>query len=65
MQNVTILGSTGTIGAQTLDVIARHPQRYQVFALTANTNVSVLLKQCLDFKPKYAVLLDAAAAAYC
>ena len=63
MQNVTILGSTGTIGAQTLDVIARHPQRYQVFALTANTNVSVLLKQCLDFKPKYAVLLDAAAAA--
>ena len=63
MQNVTILGSTGTIGAQTLDVIARHPQRYQVFALTANTNVSVLLKQCLDFKPKYAVLLDKAAAA--
>lgn len=63
MQNVTILGSTGTIGAQTLDVIARHPQRYQVFALTANTNVSVLLKQCLDFKPKYAVLLDVAAAA--
>lgn len=63
MQNVTILGSTGTIGAQTLDVIARHPQRYQVFALTANTNVSVLLKQCLDFKPKYAVLLDEAAAA--
>lgn len=63
MQNVTILGSTGTIGAQTLDVIARHPHRYQVFALTANTNVSVLLKQCLDFKPKYAVLLDEAAAA--
>ena len=63
MQNVTILGSTGTIGAQTLDVIARHPQRYQVFALTANTNVSVLLKQCLAFKPKYAVLLDVAAAA--
>lgn len=62
MQNITILGSTGTIGAQTLDVIARHPQRYQVFALTANTNVSVLLKQCLDFKPKYAVLLDKIAA---
>jgi len=63
MQNVTILGSTGTVGAQTLDVIARHPQRYQVYALTANTNVSVLLKQCLEFKPKYAVLLDEAAAA--
>jgi 1-deoxy-D-xylulose-5-phosphate reductoisomerase len=63
LQNITILGSTGTIGTQTLDVIARHPQRYQVFALTANTNVSVLLKQCLDFKPKYAVLLGEAAAA--
>lgn len=62
MQNVTILGSTGTIGAQTLDVIARHPTRYQVFALTANTNVSVLLKQCLHFKPKYAVMLNQASA---
>ena len=62
MQNVTILGSTGTIGEQTLDVIARHPQRYKVFALTANTNIKVLLKQCLDFEPKYAVLLDETAA---
>ncbi|MFW5440004.1 MAG: 1-deoxy-D-xylulose-5-phosphate reductoisomerase [Methylophilaceae bacterium] len=62
MQNVTILGSTGTIGVQTLDVIARHAQDYQVFALAANSNVDVMLQQCLDFKPKYAVLLDANAA---
>ncbi|MEE9330737.1 MAG: 1-deoxy-D-xylulose-5-phosphate reductoisomerase [Methylophilaceae bacterium] len=62
MQNVTILGSTGTIGLQTLDVIARHVQDYRVFALAANTNVDVMLQQCLAFKPKYAVLLDAGAA---
>lgn len=59
---MTILGSTGTIGVQTLDVIARHAQDYQVFALAANSNVDVMLQQCLDFKPKYAVLLDANAA---
>lgn len=62
MQNITILGSTGTIGEQTLDVIARHPQRYKVFALTANTNTKVMLQQCLDFQPQYAVMLDATAA---
>ncbi len=62
MQNITILGSTGTIGEQTLDVIARHAQRYKVFALTANTNTKVMLQQCLDFQPQYAVMLDAAAA---
>ena len=62
MQHVTILGSTGTIGEQTLDVIARHAQRYKVFALTANTNVKVMLQQCLDFKPTVAVMLDASAA---
>lgn len=62
LQNVTILGSTGTIGQQTLDVIARHSHAYQVFALAANTNVDGLLKQCLQFKPTFAVLLDEAAA---
>ncbi|MDG1097245.1 MAG: 1-deoxy-D-xylulose-5-phosphate reductoisomerase [Methylophilaceae bacterium] len=62
MQNITILGSTGTVGEQTLDVIARHPQRYKVFALTANTNTKVMLQQCLDFQPQYAVMLGAAAA---
>ncbi len=62
MQNVTILGSTGTIGLQTLDVIARHANEYAVFALAANSNVDALLKQCLVVKPKFAVLLDENAA---
>lgn len=62
MQNVTILGSTGTIGQQTLDVIKRHPERFKAFALAANHNVDCLLQQCLAFNPQYAVLLDAHAA---
>lgn len=62
MQNVTILGSTGTIGQQTLDVIARHPSDYRVYALAANSSVAALLKQCLLFKPEVAVLLDDQAA---
>ncbi len=62
MQNVTILGSTGTIGLQTLDVIARHANKYKVFALAANSNVDSLFKQCLEFKPEIAVLLDDKAA---
>ena len=62
IQNITILGSTGTIGQQTLDVIARHANSYKVYALAANSNVSALLKQCLQFKPTFAVLLDEKAA---
>ena len=62
VQNVTILGSTGTIGLQTLDVIARHANEYKVFALAANSNVDALLQQCLQFKPEIAVLLDEKAA---
>ena len=62
MQQVTILGSTGTIGLQTLDVIARHVNEYKVYALAANSNVDALLKQCLQFKPQFAVLLDEKAA---
>ena len=62
MQQVTILGSTGTIGLQTLDVIARHANEYKVFALAANTNVDALLAQCLQYKPEFAVLLDEKAA---
>jgi 1-deoxy-D-xylulose-5-phosphate reductoisomerase len=62
LQNVTILGSTGTIGLQTLDVIARHANEYKVFALAANSKVDALLKQCLEFKPVFAVLLDEKAA---
>lgn len=62
MQNVTILGSTGTIGLQTLDVISRHPERFNAYALAAHQNVESLFKQCLTYKPNYAVLLDKLAA---
>lgn len=59
MQNVTILGSTGTIGQQTLDVIKQHAEKYKVYALAAHTNVDSLFAQCIAFQPRYAVLLDA------
>jgi len=62
LQNITVLGSTGTIGLQTLDVIARHAEDYQVYALAANSNVKVMLEQCVAFNPKFAVLLDENAA---
>ena len=61
-QRVTILGSTGSIGVNTLDVISRHPQRYEVFALSANRQVDAMLKQCAQFKPRYAVMVDDSAA---
>ena len=63
MQNISVLGSTGTIGQQTLDVISRHSDKYSVYALAANTNVDGLLKQCLEHQPKFAVLLDEKAGA--
>lgn len=59
IRQVTLLGSTGSIGESTLDVIARHPDRFQAFALTANKNVAKMLSQCERFQPKYAVMLDA------
>ena len=62
-QAITILGSTGSIGVNTLDVIARNPERYRVFALSANNNVEVLAQQCLAFKPEFAVMQDEAAGA--
>jgi 1-deoxy-D-xylulose-5-phosphate reductoisomerase len=62
MQRITILGSTGSIGTSTLDVVARHPGRFQVHALTANRQADLLFRQCQQFKPKYAVLLDEKAA---
>jgi 1-deoxy-D-xylulose-5-phosphate reductoisomerase len=61
-QQITILGATGSIGVSTLDVVSRHPQRYQVFALTAHSNVVVMLGQCRQFQPQYAVMMDADAA---
>ena len=63
MDTLTILGSTGSIGVSTLDVVARHPERYRIVALTAHKQDEVLLQQCLRFKPRYAVLMDEAAAA--
>jgi 1-deoxy-D-xylulose-5-phosphate reductoisomerase len=60
---VAILGSTGSIGVSTLDVLTRHPDRFSVFALTANSNIQKLLAQCLIHRPRYAVLGHAAAAA--
>lgn len=62
MQSVTVLGSTGSIGKSTLDVLARHPQRYQVLALTANSQVALLLQQVIQFQPRFAVMRDADAA---
>lgn len=61
-QAVTILGATGTIGVNTLDVLSRHPDDFTVFALTANTNVEKLLEQCKQCQPDYAVMQDTAAA---
>ena len=55
-QRVTILGSTGSIGVSTLDVIAKHPQRFEVFALSADTRVDLMLEQCVCFKPMFAVM---------
>ncbi|MCZ8295116.1 MAG: 1-deoxy-D-xylulose-5-phosphate reductoisomerase [Hylemonella sp.] len=59
-QRVAILGSTGSIGTSTLDVLARHPQRFDVFALTAATQVDLMLQQCLQFQPRFAVMASAA-----
>ncbi|WP_295371514.1 1-deoxy-D-xylulose-5-phosphate reductoisomerase [uncultured Pseudacidovorax sp.] len=61
-QRVTILGATGSVGTSTLDVIARHPDRYEVFALTAATRVDELAAQCLRFQPRFAVMADERAA---
>ena len=58
MQQITVLGSTGSIGTNTLDVIARHPDRFKVFALSAATQVDLMLKQCAQFSPRYAVMAN-------
>ena len=56
MKKLTVLGATGSIGVSTLDVVARHPDRYQVVALTGNSRVEVLFAQCLHHRPRYAVV---------
>jgi 1-deoxy-D-xylulose-5-phosphate reductoisomerase len=59
---VTVLGATGSIGVSTLNVIAQHPQRYRVVALTANRQVERIVAQCREFSPEYVVMADADAA---
>ena len=58
-QRITVLGSTGSIGTSTLDVVARHPDRFEVFALSAATQVDLMLAQCARFTPRYAVMASA------
>lgn len=65
MKLVTILGSTGSIGESTLDVISRHPDVYRVFALSCNSNIEKLVKQCEKFKPDYAVVTSSESAILC
>ncbi len=64
LQAVTILGATGSIGVNTLRVIADHPERFNVFALSAHTNKELLLAQCIAHRPQRAVTGDAASAAW-
>jgi 1-deoxy-D-xylulose-5-phosphate reductoisomerase len=59
MRRLTILGATGTIGVNTLDVVARHPARFEVFALTGMNQVERLAEQCIRFRPRYAVVMTA------
>lgn len=61
-QMLTVLGSTGSIGTSTLDVVARHPERFSLYALTAHKQVEVLLRQCAQFRPRWAVMTDRHAA---
>ena len=58
-QKITVLGSTGSIGTNTLDVVARHPEQYEIFALSAATQVDLMLRQCAQFKPQFAVMASA------
>lgn len=62
MRGLVILGSTGSVGESTLDVAARHPDRFRIVGLAARANDEVLLAQCLRYRPAYAALLDRTAA---
>jgi 1-deoxy-D-xylulose-5-phosphate reductoisomerase len=59
-QRLTVLGATGSIGASTLDVVARHPERFEVVALTGHRRLDLLETQCRRFRPRYAVVADSA-----
>ncbi len=63
VQQLTVLGSTGSVGRNVLDVVARHPQSYRVFALAAGRSVPLLAQQCRAFRPRYASLREPADAA--
>ena len=58
-QRVCILGATGSVGMNTLDVIARHPQRFEVVVLTAHSRIDELFAQCVQWRPRYAAVSDA------
>ena len=62
LQQITVLGATGSIGSSTLDVIKQHPDRYQVFALTAHSRMAELQALCIQHRPRFAVVADAAGA---
>ncbi len=57
-RKLTVLGSTGSIGVSTLDVVARHLDRYEIVALSANRRIDMLFEQCMQFRPKFAVVAD-------
>ena len=57
-QVLTILGSTGSIGVSTLDVVSRHPDKFRLFALAGHRQIEKLAEQCLRFQPEYAVVAD-------
>ncbi|MBT8113515.1 MAG: 1-deoxy-D-xylulose-5-phosphate reductoisomerase, partial [Gammaproteobacteria bacterium] len=59
MKKVSILGATGSVGVNTLDVIERHPELFSVIALTANENIDLLYEQCIKFRPQLAVVANA------
>ena len=58
MEKIVILGSTGSIGCNALEVIKLHKEKYKVFALTANKNVDLLTQQCVDFEPEFVIALN-------
>jgi 1-deoxy-D-xylulose-5-phosphate reductoisomerase len=61
IQRLAVLGSTGSVGANTLDVARRHPGRFEIFALSASSQVELMLKQCAEFRPHFAVMAQEAA----
>jgi len=63
IQVLTVLGSTGSIGVNTLDVVARHPDRFRIFALACHKQTAKLARQCIQFRPDFAVVADESAAA--